>query len=626
MFRPSLESRRMSIQVLPPDVVNQIAAGEVVERPSHLVKELLENSLDAGSTRIQIDVNFGGKFIKITDNGDGILKEDLALALQRHATSKMTETNDLWKLSTYGFRGEALASVAAVSKLTLASSARDTGQVGGSQKQRAGFQIKSDFGVISEVMPSSMTEGTQITVEALFENVPARLKFLKSDSAELAQIRNVIRALALAYPQTEFKLIENGKLDLFFKGQTSSDSISTRASQVLGLDTIYFQENRYKSYIVKAYFSSPQDVQKTSKNIWIFAQKRWIQDRGLQAAITEAYRSLLMHGEYPQVVIDLECSPDLIDVNIHPTKSQVKFQEASEVFRAVHGAVRQGLEQAPWIPKAARHDGLADNNKPAGASFQSFSGEKPHRAENLTVRDQTRFTDLGSSLGNTQFKTKLSVLEQLSQLKVNLSSIENRENTIEGFWSGLQVLGQLNLTYLVCQKNDRMILVDQHAAHERVAFEKLMRKWKGGAIDQQDFLFPLAIDLSPEKVEALLLQSENISKMGIEIESLGPSVIGVKSAPLFVKEAALPKIFDKMASDIVDYGGSYCLETSIADVFATMACHSVVRAGQSLSQAEMSELLKAMDEFPLSSFCPHGRPVSIEFAFNDIERQFGRTL
>lgn len=598
-----------SIQVLSPDVVNQIAAGEVVERPSHLVKELLENSLDANSTQIQIDVNFGGKFIKITDNGDGITQGDLPLALQRHATSKITQTNDLWNLSTYGFRGEALASVAAVSKLTLMSKAK---------KSKSGFQIKSDFGLISDVMPSSIDQGTQLTVDALFENVPARLKFLKSDSAELAQIRNVIRALSLAYPHVEFKLIENGKLDLFFKAQPDANDISVRVSQVLGLDRIFVQENRYKSYVVKAYFSSPHDTQKTSKNIWIFAQKRWIQDRGLQAAITEAYRSLLMHGEYPQVVIDLECAPDLIDVNIHPTKSQVKFQEASEAFRAVHGAVRQGLELAPWVPKVAGAQAQT-TSEPANYNFVR------EMTPQMSVQDQTRFTDLGSSLGNTQFKTKLNMLEQLSQLKMDSAPVV-ATNTAGGFWSGLQVLGQLNLTYLVCQKNDRMILVDQHAAHERVAFERLMRKWKGGHIDQQDFLFPLAIDMSPEKVEALLAKTQDISKMGVEIESLGPNVIGVKSAPLFVKEAALPKIFDKMATDLVDYGGSYSLEKSIADLFATMACHSVVRAGQSLSQAEMVELLKSMDEFPLSSFCPHGRPVSVEFTFNDIEKQFGRTL
>ncbi len=603
-------ARMSSIQVLSPDVVNQIAAGEVVERPSHLVKELLENSLDANSTQIQIDVNFGGKFIKITDNGDGIEKDDLPLALQRHATSKITQTNDLWNLSTYGFRGEALASVAAVSKLTLMSK---------SKKAKSAFQIKSDFGVISDVMPSSIDQGTQLTVDALFENVPARLKFLKSDSAELAQIRNVIRALSLAYPHVEFKLIENGKLDLYFKAQPDAKDLSGRASQVLGLDRIYTQENRYKSYIVKAYFSSPHDVSKTSRNIWIFAQKRWIQDRGLQAAITEAYRSLLMHGEYPQVVIDLECAPDLVDVNIHPTKSQVKFQDASDAFRAVHGAVRQGLELAPWIPKVAGATAsVSTEEKPSYNFVREFTPR-------MEVQDQTRFTDLGSSLGNTQFKTKLNMLEQISQMKAEPAQATETAST-GGFWSSLQVLGQLNLTYLVCQKNDRMILVDQHAAHERVAFEKLMRKWKGGHVDQQDYLFPLAMDMSPEKTEAILSRAHDIAKMGIEIESLGPNVVGVKSAPLFVKEAALPKIFDKMATDLVDYGGSYSLEKSISDLFATMACHSVVRAGQSLSQAEMVELLKSMDEFPLSSFCPHGRPVSVEFTFNDIEKQFGRTL
>lgn len=601
------------IQVLSPDVVNQIAAGEVVERPAHLVKELLENSLDANSTQIQIDVNFGGKFIKITDNGDGIVKDDLPLALQRHATSKITQTNDLWNLSTYGFRGEALASVAAVSKLTLMSKAKNA---------KSGFQIKSDFGQISEVMPSSINQGTQLTVDSLFENVPARLKFLKSDSAELAQIRNVIRALSLAYPHVEFKLIDNGKLDLYFKVQTDAHDLSVRVSQVLGLDRVFTQENHFKSYKVKAYFSSPHDVQKTSKNIWIFAQKRWIQDRGLQAAVTEAYRSLLMHGEYPMVVIDLECAPDLIDVNIHPTKSQVKFQDASDAFRAVHGAIRQGLESAPWIPKVA--SGATENQSSSIQDRPTYNFVREINPR-MELHDQARFTDLGSSLGNTQFKTKLSMLEQLSQLKVDVPATENF-STGHGFWSSLQVLGQLNLTYLVCQKNDRMILVDQHAAHERVAFEKLMRKWKGGQIDQQDFLFPLAIDMSPEKTEALLAKSEDISKMGIDIEALGPNVIGVKSAPLFIKEAALPQVFDKMATDLVDYGGSYSLEKSIADLFATMACHSVVRAGQSLSQPEMVELLKSMDEFPLSSFCPHGRPVSVEFTFNDIEKQFGRTL
>ena len=203
-------------------------------------------------------------------------------------------------------------------------------------------------------------------------------------------------------------------------------------------------------------------------------------------------------------------------------------------------------------------------------------------------------------------------------------SVDITETTELGFWGSLQILGQLDLTYIVCQKNDRMILVDQHAAHERVAFEKLMKKWKGGYVDMQTYLFPLAIDLSVEKVEALMTKYEDVLKMGIDFELLGPSVIGIKSAPLFIKESSLPAVFEKMSHDLVEHGESYRLEKSIADLFATMACHSVIRAGQSLSQNEMKELLISMDEFTMSSFCPHGRPVSIEFTFNQIEKLFGR--
>lgn len=615
-----------SIQVLNQDVINQISAGEVVERPAHLVKELLENSLDAGSTEILIETHSGGRFIRITDNGSGIPKAELSLALERHATSKINKAEDLWSLNTYGFRGEALASAAAVSELTLVSCTK---------AQEQAYQLKAEFGKLSEIMPASLKTGTQITIENLFENVPARLKFLKSDSAELAQIRQVVKALSLAYPKCEIKLIDTGKLDLFFKASVST---SERAQQILGVQKIYENEIRNSHFKVKAYFGSPHEVQKTSKNIWIFAQRRWIQDRALQTAVVEAYRSLLMHGEYPQCVIDLTCDTDVIDVNIHPTKSQVKFQNASDAFRSVHAAIRYGLEKSPWLVHETHKIESISNGASSAVEQKSFSDFSTGS-----------FQKPNHELQVTQFKTKTSQWDQLAQLKVkdsdlsevttssNISAAENSvfvstksevSNTSYemGYWSQLQVIGQLNLTYIVTQKDQKMILVDQHAAHERVAFERLMKKWKGGYIDQQDYLFPLAIDLSVEKVEALLFVAEDIKKMGIEIEALGPSVIGVKSAPAFIKEASLPRVFEKMSHDLIEYGGSFVLEKTIGDLFATMACHSVIRAGQSLSEPEMVELLKAMDEFPMSSFCPHGRPVSIEMSFHDIEKQFGRIV
>jgi DNA mismatch repair protein MutL len=596
----------MSIQILDQDVINQISAGEVVERPAHLVKELLENSLDAGSTEITIEIFSGGRTIKISDNGCGIAKDDLVLALTRHATSKIQQTNDLWNLSTFGFRGEALASAAAVSKLTLSSREKS---------KDSSFQVISEFGKFSDIMPSSRNQGTEIKIENLFDNVPARLKFLKSDGSENAQIRNVVKALSLANANVEFKMIESGKLDLYFAKRTE---FIERAKEVLNCKKLFSNSAQREDYKAVAYYSSPQDVAKTSKNIWIFAQNRWIQDRGLQAAVMEAYRNLLMHGEYPNVVIHLECKPGDIDVNIHPTKSQVKFQNPSLAFRAVQASVRDGLETAPWVPKNqfTNFNSVADNFENAVQSaVENYSANyQPPEPKNYAFQDQ--------SLNKTQFQSKDFYFKNTAENHV-VNPIQ-QASPKQSYWSSFQVVGQINLTYIVCQKDDQMILVDQHAAHERVAFEKLMRKWQGGSIDLQSYLFPLAIDLSPEKCEALLFYQKDIQKMGIEIEQMGPATIGIKSAPLFVKESSLPQVFEKLASDTLEFGGSFNLEKSISDLFATMACHSVIRAGQSLSLPEMKELLLSMDEFPLSSFCPHGRPVSVEMTFTEIEKMFGR--
>ncbi len=596
----------MSIQILDQDVINQISAGEVVERPAHLVKELLENSLDAGSTEITIEIFSGGRTIKISDNGCGIAKDDLVLALTRHATSKIQQTNDLWNLSTFGFRGEALASAAAVSKLTLASREKSA---------ESAYQVISEFGKFSEILPSSRSQGTEIKIENLFDNVPARLKFLKSDASENAQIRNVVKALSLANANVEFKMIESGKLDLYFAKRSE---FIDRAKEVLNCKKLFSSSAQREDYCATAYYSSPQDVAKTSKNIWIFAQNRWIQDRGLQAAVMEAYRNLLMHGEYPNVVIHLECKPSDIDVNIHPTKSQVKFQNPSLAFRAVQASVRDGLETAPWVPKtqSTNFDSVShlfENSVQSAVESYSVNYQPPE-PKNYAFQDQ--------SLHKTQFQSKDFYFKNTIENTPTFpqASVSPKQS----YWSSFQVVGQINLTYIVCQKDDQMILVDQHAAHERVAFEKLMRKWQGGSIDLQNYLFPLAIDLSPEKCEALLFYQKDIQKMGIEIEQMGPATMGIKSAPLFVKESSLPQVFEKLASDTLEFGGSFNLEKSISDLFATMACHSVIRAGQSLSLPEMKELLVSMDEFPLSSFCPHGRPVSVEMTFTEIEKMFGR--
>lgn len=577
------------IQMLSSEIINQIAAGEVVERPSHLVKELIENSLDARATQITIEISEGGRFIRVQDNGKGILSTDLNKALQRHATSKITKTDDLWNLHTFGFRGEALASAAAVSKMTLRSF---------EESEKKSSQIESVFGALSDIKPSSQSIGTEIKIEDLFANVPARLKFLKSESSEAGQIKSVVKALALSQPEVEFKLINNGDLQLYYPKRTQKID---RVRDVLEKTDLFEAQEINSSFKCKVVFSSPHEVAKTSKQIWIFVQERWVQDRALSAAVMDAYRSLLMHGEYPLVVLWLDCKPEEIDVNIHPTKSQIKFLNASTAFRTVHSTLRRALEKAPWI----------GDYKPAPPV--QFT---PNIERNLKFSDH--------SFEQTQFKNKDFAinLTDFTQLKINSDSLVQPEE--RGYWSSLQVIGQANLTYIICQKEDRLVFVDQHAAHERVVFESLMKAWKTNTFEVQNYLFPLAIDLAEDKVDILLKNTVEIQRLGFEIEQLGPEAIGIKSAPFLIKDSGLPIVFDKMALDLLNNGGSFAIEKKISDLFATMACHSVVRAGQSLSRVEMQELLVSMDQFALSSFCPHGRPVSVENSFTELEKLFGR--
>lgn len=637
----------MSIQILSPEVVDQIAAGEVVERPAHLVKELVENSIDAGATSVHVEYFDGGRTVKVSDNGRGMSPEDLQKSLQRFATSKISKTDDLWALRTFGFRGEALASIASVSRLTLTSR-----QAGAEQAH----QIISEYGKVTFSEKVGGSFGTSILVENLFQNTPARLKFLKSDSAEHTVIKTTLKAMALSHPHVELRIQENGKLISFWP---SCDNRKDRVEQVLEIKPLFVGEAEREYVKAYAVFADPHNVAKTSKNIWLFAQNRWIQDRSLQAAVNEAYRSLLMHGEFPIAVVWVEVDPAHVDVNIHPTKSQVKFQEPSLAFRAVAASLRNTLEVAPWLSR----DQARLMRPEGGAVPNPFTENYPAApTENLA------FTD--STLGATQFQKKdfyfpssnvkdnavtynalaesKALREDLYSAKSNLNqsypaqatspqeSVESDESRTQenvmmpeeprGYWSSLEVLGQANLTYIITQAKDKIVFVDQHAAHERVVYEKLMAAWRGGKMEIQDFLFPLAIDMSPEKVEALVSLADEIARLGVHIEPLGPGTVGVKAAPLMIKESILSSVLDKMAAEIVDQGGSYSLERAVGDICATMACHSVVRAGQALGLEQMRSLLRDMDAFPLSSFCPHGRPVSVEYPFYKLEKDFGRIV
>lgn len=602
----------MNIQVLPPDVVDQIAAGEVVERPAHLVKELIENSLDAGARRIEVDCSEGGRRVKVSDDGHGLTKESLPLALERFATSKIRKHDDLWVLSTFGFRGEALASLAAVSRLTMTS--RQAGN-------EFGHKLVAEFGKRGPVEKTGAAPGTSVLVEDLFANVPARLKFLKTEAGEMGQIRATFKALALSRPDVEFRLHENGKLHSYFP---AAESERERAEQVFEVSPLYEGVGEREGVRAHAVFAGPSDVARTSRQIWLFAQGRWVQDRGMQAAVTEAYRNLLMHGEYPIAAVWVTCDPSEIDVNIHPTKSQVKFRDASLVFRAVNAAIRTTLERAPWLP-----------TKPAaapvtGVSEASASPNPFHAIEQATLKFSDAALD-ATVMPKRNFAPTPTEITARKSAPTGTGTgtgrpMPNPPTESQGPWSRLEVIGQLHLTYVVCQSAQGLTLIDQHAAHERVAFERLMQAWKGGRIDVQEFLFPLAIDLTPDRAEALGRAAGDLAKLGISLELLGPATVGVKAGPSLLKDGVYAAALEKTAQQIVDHGGSFEFERIVGDLCATMACHSVVRAGQALSTEQMKHLLRDMDEFPLSSFCPHGRPVSVEFPFARLEREFGRLV
>ncbi len=610
----------MDIKILSSDVVDQIAAGEVVERPSHLLKELIENSLDAGATQIEVDVDEGGKKIRVSDNGKGIHSEDLSLVCARHATSKISQADDLWKLNTFGFRGEALASISSVSRLKITSRRHEAAQA---------YALENHFGKEQKPFPAGREPGTTVEVEELFSNVPARLKFLKSDSAEITQIKSVVKAMALANPAVEFKLKQQGKILLFFP---FAPDLLTRAKNVLDIKDVFYVQRGYQGYSLEMVYSSPQTTTGNSKQIWIFVQNRWVADRTIQAALLESYRSLLMHGEYPFVVVKLQVPESTVDVNIHPTKSQVKFVDSSQIFKFVHSVLRTELEAAPWI--ATLNQKQADPfsssttsqiTKPQGSSFyqKDDSSFVPAQDHNM------RFS--APSFSRTQYQQKDFSIEALHKAAATLPqeeltfSSEPVERQPElSFWSGLQVIGQSHLTYIVAEAQNSFFLIDQHAAHERVVFERLMNGWKEGHFDVQNFLLPLSIELPAESIDQMMALNEEFRRFGVEIDKAGPESLLIASSPSFISETALVKSLTQFADEIISLGGSFSFEKKIADVFATMACHSVVRAGQAMSMDEMKSLLQQMDEYRLSSYCPHGRNVYLEIPFTKIEKDFGR--
>ena len=568
----------MPIRSLDPQVVSQIAAGEVVERPASVVKELVENSLDAASSQISIEVRSGGVgLIRVVDNGMGIPPGEVELAFSRYATSKIGNLKDLESISSLGFRGEALPSIAAVAEVDIVTAA-----VG----EAAGISLSLKDGVITDRGSQGRSQGTTISVRNLFRKVPARLKFLKSPATENSHIANVASQYALAFPEVKFTLLIDGRVTL---GTSGSGRLIDSVTEVYGMEIAnnmieigrrggsWEGGSEISPPVVTGMAGSPVISRSSRSYLSFFINRRWVSSRLLAWAVEEAYHGLLMQGKHPVAVINVSLSPEQLDVNIHPAKSEVKFQNERLVFSAVQKAVRQALIESMPVPKI----------EAPTATYAT-----PARQREL----------LWTSTGSGQPANLPLVSLQTSDVSLPV----------------LRVLGQLVSSYIVAEGPDGLYIIDQHAAHERIRFEQIKEQRTQQKLEVQGLLEPVTFEVSPQQDEVLKVHYEDLAEFGFSIEPFGDRTYLARAIPALLYE----KDWMGMVREVLDSLG----ESNWAESMTiSMACHSAIKAGQTLTEAEMRELVRQLEQVTNPHTCPHGRPTMIHLNSDKMRRDFGRS-
>ncbi len=640
-------------------VIDQIAAGEVLERPAHMIKELIENAIDAGSTDIELRLGEGGRSLTLIDNGFGFNPEDLKLALQRHTTSKLKSSNDLWQLSTYGFRGEALASISAVSNMNIRTHRRGEKCV----------ELKSHFGVVDSIIDSNLDFGTQIEISDLYQNTPARLKFLKTDAAEVMEIKKVLFAFGLCQPHVGIKLFFRDQLEYYWpkiENDLNLDALKRRNQNILKTNELFIHKKDYGDIQVEVHLAPPHETAKSNRKLWVFVQNRWVQEPMILSAIRDGFQNSLLPHEYPMGAVFVSVAKDFVDVNVHPTKSKVKFKDSSVIYRAVRNTIMDFVEKSPWrhgflnsesslkeseyntysdylntngYINSKTSDGSLNNKSQIKNYFHNVSSNDDNPVNQQTGFELKAFRSQNKSLNNftdSKFGSEFSVLNTDSAAQNHDSSQayapSGRSQAYapldQSLWSNLLVIGQVAKTYIVTQNQAEIIYIDQHAAHERCLFEKLWQRFKkGSALETQRHLLPLTFKVDDESlIEAFLKNATSLEKLGILFEQSGPTQIEITETPAIIKDSAILKSLTLMSEQILELGQSFIFEDVVSDIFATMACHSAIRAGQILTVPEMEELLDLMDDYSTTSYCPHGRPVFVRHSFNQLEKEFCRKV
>jgi DNA mismatch repair protein MutL len=610
---------RRPIRPLPPLLVNQIAAGEVVERPASVVKELVENALDAGATRITVELEQGGiELIRVSDDGCGIEPEALHLAPAPHATSKIAEAADLERIATLGFRGEALASIVSVSRVSIRS------RVPGAD---AAAVIEAEGDRISSVAPAGGPIGTAVTVRNLFFNTPARRKFLRTPATEQSRCADVVSDLAMAHPVVGFTLSCDGRrtLDL-----PPASSARERAMAVLGPELegqlLEAHADRFddaRGMVLWGLIGRPSIARATTQAQHVFLNGRVIRDRTIQHAIKEAYRGLVEPGRHPTAVLMLEMSPSSVDVNVHPSKVEVRFRDASLVHSVVLGAIRDALRAADLTPTFSVAGGaLSEGGRAvlpvrggggAAAFVDYFKQQGAHQGHGLISYEAIRAAMETPSLEGAAAAPNAPVAPpQTTDLPVPVPA--------------RQVL-QVHNSYLVTQDAGGVVIIDQHALHERVMFEQLIARIQAGPLESQRLLTPSVVPASPRQVESLSALGPLFSRIGVDAAAFGPASVAVHAFPTFLFDRGvdpvefLEELLEKAEADGFNPGS----EQALHEVLDMMACKAAVKAGDHMSEVELSELVRLRDDVERSSNCPHGRPTSIRLTIRELERLFKRT-
>lgn len=596
----------MPIHMLPTEVASQIAAGEVVERPASVVKELIENALDAGASTITVTIQEAGRrLIEIADNGSGIPAAELPLAVARHATSKLSSAADLFQIGTLGFRGEALASIGSVSHMTLTSRIKSA---------EAGARIRVEGGINNAVEPVGAPVGTTLRVEDLFYNVPARLKFLKQDMTERRAIDGLLTRYSLAYPNVRFRLIDGGSPTL----QTSGDG-DRRAI----LATLYGVDVARQMLEVLAEedgasltgFTSPAALTRSNrKDITFFINGRWVQDTSLSAALLQSYHTLLMVGRYPLATLFLTLDPQDVDVNVHPAKAEVRFRSSERVFSFVQRATRRALLAYSPVPT------VGVRSLWGGSSNQYSEGSHQSSAVGL---DWTIGHDKALEGDRLPVESQPSTIQPSTFNLQPATNSPSNHPTFEPSNLLLRLVGQIGSTYLVAEGPDGLYLIDQHAAHERVLFEKLMAQRQAAKIPSQALLTPQVVTLPPASAKALSSQLAVLEHFGFVVEPFGPNAFQVRAIPALFAGADPATALRALVEDFEEDETPLQAEVE-ARVAARVCKRLAVKGGQTLSLDEQRALLNDLEQCESPRTCPHGRPTMIHLSVDMLERQFGR--